>query len=146
MGAHTGRLGMPSDLINRHLIKRDFNHRVLIVDDDTFFLNEFEDLLKEHGFMVTQAVDGEACLDVIERKTPDLILLDIAMPRMDGFQVIRKLRAQAHMKYIPIIVISGKTTPDQMPRDCRCLASAIFAKPFDFKELLDCVAKLLHLP
>ena len=119
------------------------HYRILVVDDDAIFLVEFEDLLKEHGFRIYTAIDGEACLDMVDRIKPHLILLDIAMPRVDGFGLLRIFQANPDLKHIPVAVISGKTSERDIPTDCRSRISAFFSKPFELKALLKELDQLL---
>ena len=119
------------------------HRRILVADDDAIFLNEFEELLKEHGFLVDLAIDGEACLDLAERKPPDLILLDIAMPRMSGLDVLRKLTDDPVLEHIPVVVISGKASKNDLPTDFRLRISSFFSKPFDLNALLSAIELLL---
>ncbi len=119
------------------------NYKIMVVDDEAIYLVEFEDLLREHGYRVRAAVDGKACLEMAEDFRPDLILLDIAMPKLNGIEVLRQLKTNPAFKRLPIIVVSGKAAPTDLPKDCRDYVSDFFSKPFDINLLLDRIEKTL---
>jgi DNA-binding response OmpR family regulator len=81
--------------------------RVLLVEDDRFLRRVHEVGLRKHGFTVLTAVDGEAGLEVARAEHPDLILLDMVMPKLQGFEVLRMLKAEAATASIPVIVLSS---------------------------------------
>jgi len=81
---------------------------ILIVDDDVLASDRLKSFLEGHGFSVVQATDGVIALKLIEGKAPDLIVLDIVMPKMDGFTVAKELRYNDKTKQIPIIILSAK--------------------------------------
>ena len=81
--------------------------RILIVDDDITLRKALEGKLKKAGFSVVQASDGEEGLELAEEKKPDLILLDIVMPRMDGMTMLTKLRSAEWGKDMPVIILTS---------------------------------------
>lgn len=119
------------------------NYKIMLVDDEAIYLVEFEDILREHGYRVYAALDGESCLELTEIYRPDIILLDIAMPKMSGFEVLRKLKENPTYKRIPIILVTGKSTAPQIPSDCKALIADFFQKPFAVDTLLDRIEKIL---
>lgn len=80
--------------------------RLLLIEDDTFFREFYAAKLKEEGIEVEVATDGEDGLDKITKVKPDIILLDIIMPKKDGFEVLQALSQSASLKKIPVIVFS----------------------------------------
>jgi CheY-like chemotaxis protein/anti-sigma regulatory factor (Ser/Thr protein kinase) len=90
----------------------DGHKRVLVVDDDPHVADMLHQLLPESDFTLVSAVDGVAGLEAIEAHRPDVVLLDIMMPRLDGFGVIERLRANPETRDLPIIVISAKELTD----------------------------------
>ena len=86
--------------------------RVLVVDDDPHVADMLHQLLPEADFTLQSAFDGVAGLEAIEAHRPDVVLLDIMMPRLDGFGVIERLRADPKTRDLPIIVISAKELTD----------------------------------
>src|SRR5258708_4309914 len=86
--------------------------KVLIVDDDVQLVDMYSQKFLKEGFEVKKAFDGVEGLEAISKELPDLILLDINMPRMDGFEVMKKLRADGRLKNIPVIIISNTDAGD----------------------------------
>src|SRR2546422_4874423 len=82
--------------------------RILIVDDNSMNLDILRALLAAHGYEIITATDGEEALTVAREKQPDLILLDVMMPRMDGFEVCRSLKADFSVPFMPIIMVTAK--------------------------------------
>ena len=82
--------------------------KVFIVDDDVASAKALADFLKSQGFEVTHAADGEIALKLLEEQVPDIIILDIIMPKVDGFTVAKKIRYNEKTKQVPIIVFSAK--------------------------------------
>ncbi len=80
---------------------------ILYVEDDKFLYTVMEKVLREGGFKVTLARDGEEALEILDSVTPDLILLDILLPKLDGFGVLEKIREDPAKKGIPVIVLSN---------------------------------------
>jgi CheY-like chemotaxis protein len=83
--------------------------RILLVEDDRFLRRACETSLRRRGFSVTVAVDGEDALDKVRQAPPDLILLDLLMPRMTGIEVLRTLRAQEPTRGIPVLILSNSS-------------------------------------
>lgn len=82
-------------------------NKILIIDDDQDFLQLLEFDLKKHGYAVISALDGEEGLNKARSEKPDLILLDIKMPKMDGYTFVRRLKKDAETKTIPLIVLTS---------------------------------------
>ncbi|MFH2137773.1 MAG: response regulator [Candidatus Omnitrophota bacterium] len=81
---------------------------ILIVDDDVKIINSMKSFLEEKGYDVVNAPDGEVALDILGEIVPDLIILDIVMPKIDGFTVAKAIKYNEKTKDVPIIVISAK--------------------------------------
>jgi two-component system, OmpR family, alkaline phosphatase synthesis response regulator PhoP len=81
--------------------------RVLLAEDDRFLRKASEMVLRRHGFTVLLAVDGDDALEQARRELPDLVLLDLIMPKRQGFDVLRALKADAATSAIPVIVMSS---------------------------------------
>ena len=115
---------------------------VLVVDDYEDARRFFCTFLKLAGYEVLAAVDGQDALEVARRQRPDLILLDLKMPRMDGETFRREQLADATLSAIPVIVLSGSSDGEQIAQ--RIAAIDYLPKPIDSRVLLDAVAR--HLP
>ena len=101
--------------------------RLLLVEDDRFLRKAAEVMLRKHGFEVLTAPDGEAGLAVARAERPALILLDLIMPKMQGFQVIERLKQDPDTAAIPVIVMSnlGQETDVQRAMDAGAVASVV---------------------
>ena len=80
---------------------------ILVVDDLAASRHVLQALLSDEGYRVTLAADGEAALAAVATERPDLILLDILMPKLDGYEVCRRLKAHADTRLIPVVLVSG---------------------------------------
>lgn len=116
--------------------------RAFVVEDDPDFRELLRDVLQRAGWTVDLADDGIAALSRIRRVIPDLIILDLMMPNLDGVEVLKLLRSTEVGRQIPVVVATG-TRVDDAVRD---LASAVLVKPFDIQELLRVVQQLVPTP
>jgi DNA-binding response OmpR family regulator len=82
-------------------------NKVLIVEDEEFLIKTLEDNLVSEGYEVDSAMDGEGALEKIEKNKPDLILLDLLIPKKDGFYVLNQVKQNPEWKLIPVIVLSN---------------------------------------
>jgi two-component system, OmpR family, phosphate regulon response regulator PhoB len=94
-------------------------YRILLAEDDRFLRKAAETMLKRSGFTVIPAADGEEALRLAREHVPDLLLLDLIMPKMQGFDVLRELKAQPETAGIPVIVLSnlGQDSDVQLARE-----------------------------
>jgi DNA-binding response OmpR family regulator len=115
-------------------------HTILIVDDDPQARLLLTYILKRKGFEVLEAESGPAALLRVGRDAPDLVLLDVMMPGMDGFEVCRMLRADAAHRTLPVVMLTAKTDVDASERGLRAGASDYLMKPVRPDEL---VARIL---
>ncbi len=90
------------------------NRTIMVVDDEIEMVKVVRGMLKEKGFNVTCAYDGLQVFDVLKQQKPDLILLDIMMPKMDGLQVLRRLKEDPSMPFIPVILLTAKVQYDDV--------------------------------
>lgn len=119
--------------------------RVLIVDDEEEIRGLIKDKLEKNGYQVLTAANGEEALTISKINLPDLILLDIVMPRLDGYSTCTKLKEDSQTKNIPIVFLTGKDlTPEGIMERCKTLgASGYIPKPSTLKELLDKVKEVI---
>lgn len=110
--------------------------RILIVDDAPANLQALSAILRERRYQISVATNGRQALDVLARVRPDLILLDVLMPEMDGFQTCAAIKAVAEWRDIPIIFLTAKTETDDIVRGFELGAVDYVAKPFHAHELL----------
>ncbi len=104
-------------------------HTILVVDDDPQARLLLTYILKRKGFEVLEAEDGPAALVRVGRDGPDLVLLDVMMPGMDGFEVCAALRADPHWNLLPIVILTAKTDADAQERGLRAGANDYLTKP-----------------
>src|SRR6266850_688471 len=115
---------------------RDVMGHVLVVDDDNLFLQVVCRALVKEGFVALPAISGEDALAKIKRSPPDLILLDVVMPGMDGLAVLRTLRLEKETADIPVIIFSVTTTENVVEKAMALGASAVLLKTrFSIGEL-----------
>jgi diguanylate cyclase (GGDEF)-like protein len=113
-------------------------HRVLVVDDDRNLRKIISTNLELAGFLVESASDGQEALDVIEQAQPDIVLLDLMMPHMDGYDVARTIRKHPNpsVANVPIIILTAKGETDDKLRGFEAGADDYITKPFGPQELL----------
>lgn len=119
---------------------KDNNATILVVDDAPDALHLLADVLEMSGYQVLAAMSGVAALDILRQHTPDLILLDIMMPEMDGLDVCRRLKLQKSTKDIPIIFITALTEAEHKVEAFSAGGVDYITKPFQHKEILARIA------
>src|SRR3954470_7678104 len=112
------------------------NERILIVDDTPANVQILAGLLKEKGYQLSVATNGQQALDVLGRVRPDLILLDVMMPIMDGFETCRRLKSADAWREIPVIFLTSKSDTTDIVTGFEIGAVDYVAKPFNAHELL----------
>ena len=120
--------------------------KILVVDDEPRNVRILQIQLNAQGYTVCTAADGLEALDTVEKEVPDLILLDINMPRMDGFEVIKQIRADKATEFIPIVMITAlRDTRENRIKSIEAGADDFIEKPFDSLEVLARVRSLLRV-
>jgi diguanylate cyclase (GGDEF)-like protein len=112
------------------------NATILVVDDDPNIFQLLNVNLENFGYRVLKAADGDRAIALAEAETPDLIILDIMLPKIDGFHVCQRLREKESTCLIPIIVLSAKDKPSDKILGLKLGADDYITKPFDVEELL----------
>jgi two-component system cell cycle response regulator DivK len=110
--------------------------RILVVEDQEDNRRIVRDLLNSVGFELIEAVTGEEGIHLAEESVPDLILMDIQMPVLDGYEATRRIKASAKCRHIPIIVITSYALSGDAAKAMAAGADAYVAKPFSPRELL----------
>ena len=116
--------------------------RVLYVEDNAFNRKIVRDLLQRTAYELLEATDGDAGLATARRELPDLIIMDIQLPRVSGLDVTRTLRADATTAHIPIIVITSFAMSGDEQKAKAAGATAYLAKPYSPRELLHTIRQL----
>jgi len=117
--------------------------RILVVDDEPEAVELLEFNLKQAGYAVTTAGDGAEALKKARSQTPDLILLDVMLPEMDGFEICKTLRLDASTSQVPIIMLTAKAAEIDRVLGLELGADDYLTKPFSVRELLLRVKKIL---
>lgn len=110
---------------------------ILAVDDEPNILLSLEYILEQEGYDVHVARDGEEALAVAEAVHPDLILLDVAMPRRDGYEVCRMLREKGGAEPVKVVMLTAKGQPLEKKKGLEVGADLYVTKPFSVEDLLD---------
>jgi DNA-binding response OmpR family regulator len=110
--------------------------KILAVDDEPSIRRLVEVNLQRAGYAITTAPDGQEALNQIARERPDMVLLDVMMPRMDGFELLRRLKADPTTANIPVLMLTAKAQDADVFRGLQSGADFYLTKPFNPKELL----------
>jgi len=119
------------------------NKKILIVDDDPYILMSLDFLMKKNKFEVFVARNGNEALEQIKTNQPDLILLDIMMPDVDGYEICIKVKSDNKTKDIIIVFMSAKTRDTDIQKGLDLGAALYITKPFSTRDLLEKVIGLL---
>jgi chemotaxis protein histidine kinase CheA/ActR/RegA family two-component response regulator len=117
---------------------------VLVVDDSPSVRRVVGNMLKQRGWEVQMARDGVEALEMISYETPAAVLLDIEMPRMDGYELIATVRAQEQYRMLPLVVLTSRAASKHQQRAMQLGASAYVVKPYQDEELLNTLSKLVY--
>jgi len=116
---------------------------ILVVDDQASILKMVAKRLELVGFRVTVAMDGETALLKVSAERPDLIILDVTLPKLNGFDVCAQLKQDASTKAIPVVMFTSRATDTDYWKGVECGADAYLAKPFGSDELEEIVNRLV---
>lgn len=117
---------------------------VLVVDDVDDNRDLYTEYLKHEGLRVAEACDGQEALERIAEEEPDVVIMDLGMPRMDGWEATRLIKANPRTKHIPVLVLTGFATQLDLDRALAAGANALATKPFTPRDLLARVRKLIE--
>jgi PleD family two-component response regulator len=121
-----------------------FRKKIILVDDVNFSLISTTSRLEKH-YDIYPANSAEKMFEILERILPDLILLDINMPDIDGFEAIQRLKSLRHLSRIPVIFLSGKSDKSSIIKGLSLGAADFMTKPFTDTELIDCIEMQLNV-
>lgn len=117
--------------------------KILLIEDEPEFRAALKMRLEANGYEVVEAEDGVAGLDLARSRSPDLIVLDIMLPKMDGYKVARLLKFDEKYRNIPIVMLSARSQQTDRVTGLAAGGDAYMTKPYKSQELLDTIAKLL---
>jgi CheY-like chemotaxis protein len=115
---------------------------VLVVDDEPVLRAIVREILDEEGYAVLEAADGRVMLEIMAREHPDLVLMDVMMPGVDGREAYRQLRARPEHREVPVVMMSAAVESDALDPSI----AAFMPKPFDLTHLVELVARLIGHP
>ena len=118
--------------------------KILVVDDERHIVRLVEVNLQRAGYDVLTAYDGVEALEKVASETPDMIVLDVMMPRMDGFEVLQNLQANPATADIPVIMLTAKAQDADIFKGWQSGVSSYLTKPFNPRELLTFVERIFQ--
>jgi two-component system, cell cycle response regulator DivK len=121
-------------------------YNILVVDDSTTNIVLLEAILEENGYKIDTALNVKEAIQCIDKRLPDLILLDLLMPKVSGFEFLEQLRADENTRMIPVLVVSAIADDDNINRILHLGAVNFIKKPIDIQYLVEEVHKILNSP
>jgi CheY-like chemotaxis protein len=119
-------------------------YTILVVDDSPFIVDVFVTMLERGGYRTIAAYGGEECLELLTTVTPDLILLDIMMEPMDGWETLKKVKENALTKEIPVLILTAKELTPAEAREYGIYIEDYVLKPVTHRELCDAIEHVLN--
>ena len=117
--------------------------RVLIVEDEPHIVLSLEFLLGRAGYEVTSAGDGEAGLELVRRLRPDVVLLDVMLPRRNGYEVCQTIKSDPELRGTPVVMLSAKGQEVEVLKGLELGAASYVTKPFGNAEILEAIRAVL---
>jgi len=117
--------------------------KILVVDDEINILKTLTDLLSSSGYEVVTAMDGKAGIEMAKKAKPDLVLLDIMMPKVSGIELLKQVKSKTKHAHIPIIVLSAKSNIETIEEAMKNYADKYITKPYDPQDLLTSIQTAL---
>jgi CheY-like chemotaxis protein len=118
-------------------------NRILVVEDEESLLKLESILLSSKGYSVTGVMDGRSALEEVRANKPDLVILDIMLPEIDGFEVCRLIKEDPEIRHIPVLILTAKKNSQDLARGQQVGCDAYITKPFKSVKVLDMVQELL---
>ena len=118
--------------------------RILIIDDSPTETFRFKEILTKHGYEVLEATNGADGVTMAQAELPDLVLMDVVMPGMNGFQATRQISKGKETQHIPVVIVSTKDQATERVWGKRHGASDYLTKPIDEQQLIDVIKQLLN--
>jgi two-component system, cell cycle response regulator DivK len=120
--------------------------RILLVEDDELNRDMLRRRLAKRGLQVDTAADGAAGVELAIRLQPDVVLMDLGLPILNGWEAAARIRAHPHGAAIPIIALTGMAGQDDLQRGADCTFCAVIAKPVEFPALLSAISEAVADP
>ena len=120
-------------------------NRILIVEDEESLLKLESILLSSKGYQVFGATNGRSAMEELSRISPDLVLLDIMLPEMDGFEVCRLIKENPDTRHIPVVMLSARKNRQDIERGALVGADAYVTKPFKSAKVMEIIESLINV-
>jgi DNA-binding response OmpR family regulator len=117
--------------------------KILVVDDEEHIVMILKDSLEFSGFQVITALDGQEALQAVDKENPDLVVLDIGMPKLDGWEVCRRLKSNEKTKDVPVIILTAYAQTSDQKKGASLGADRFITKPCDLTYLVEEINALL---
>lgn len=118
--------------------------KILIVDDEPNIIMSLEYALQKNGFEVFVARDGQEALDILKKHIPDIVLLDIMMPNVDGFETLQKIKENEKLNAVKVVFLSAKNKTTDIEKGLQLGAASYVTKPFSLKKMIAEINELLN--
>ena len=116
----------------------------MIVDDEPRILDSVRMNLELEGYQVFEATNGQEALDAVRLRLPDLVVMDVMMPQMDGYETTRAIRQMPQFASLPVIAVTARAMQGDRDKSIDAGATDYITKPIDMEELLDCMERWLN--
>jgi len=119
--------------------------KILFIEDETALQKTFSDILKQEGYEVISALDGEAGLELAQKQKPDLILLDLVLPKLHGFEVLKGLKEDSKTKEIPVIVLTNLEGVEEVEKSLELGATTYLVKEnYSLEEVVEKIKRVIE--
>ncbi len=125
--------------------KKDVQAKILVIDDEPDLVDTLQCQLEFNSYEVVTAENGKEGLEKAKSEKPDLILLDYAMPEMDGLGMLERLRSHPDLKEIPVIMLTASSEAQNVEKACSCGITDYITKPFDYGLLVEKITDVLEV-
>ena len=120
--------------------------RVMIVEDEPNIVESLSFVFSREGWQVAAALDGETAIERLMSEPPDVLVLDIMLPPLNGFEVLKRLRSEPSLKHLPVLVLTAKGQEKDRHTAMRLGADAFVTKPFSNRDIVQQVRELAGVP
>lgn len=129
----------------REIKKRAEAHTLLVIEDDEIMRRALKRIFEDEGYRVISAADGTQLSSVLDDSAIDLIILDVGLPWINGYELAQLMKEHAELKYIPMVFVSGRTSDQDIKRGFEVGADDYIKKPFDVDKIKKSIRTLLKL-
>ncbi|MBI2265989.1 MAG: response regulator [Armatimonadetes bacterium] len=119
-------------------------HKILIVEDDESIANLVKINLELEGYQTLMAADGEEAIQALDTETPDLVVLDLMIPKFDGWEVLKHMNETRRDNHLPVIITSAKTQKEDLDKGAAFGVVDYLVKPFDPQDLINKIQEVLQ--